>query len=128
MSERERPAWMVPVRYNDDRFVEPTPSTPVAGGVTHGASDNGEERSGRDVEAMLRRPERSERDDYECNDTTPVNYDAGPHDDELDVSDKEFNASAENTPVNYDTGPHDEEFGVEDDLPTLDDEPEFPEV
>jgi hypothetical protein len=119
---------MVPVRYNDDRFVEKRPPAQSGqGGVAGGASDNGEEKSGRDVEEMLRRPERRSEREYECNDTTPLNYERGPHDDELDVSDREFSPSADNPPLAYDNGPHDEEFGVEDDFLPLDDEAEFPE-
>lgn len=127
MSERERPAWMRPVQYNDDRFEARPSAPPGTGGAGREVGDNGEVKAGSDVEELLRRPDRPTRSDYECNDTTPVDYSKGPHDDELDVSDKDFEASAENPPVKYDQGPHEEEFGVDDDFEPLDDTPEFPE-
>jgi hypothetical protein len=45
---------------------------------------------------MLARPERTggERT-YECNDTTPVDYTRGPHDDELDLDDRDDAAPAD---------------------------------
>jgi hypothetical protein len=128
MSDRRKP-WMVPVQYNDDRFMENTPA-PGSLAPQHGPSDNGEERDERDIEEILRRPDRVEEErEYECKDTTPVNYDSGPHDQEFGVEDHDFN-EPDAVPVDYNNGPHEEEFGIDDDeeLEPLDGEAEFPEI
>jgi hypothetical protein len=53
------------------------------------------------VEEILRREDRPARE-YECKDTTPINYNKGPHDDEFGVADKD------------ELGPPDEEFNLDD--------------
>lgn len=131
MSDRRKP-WMVPVQYNDDRFVPPapTPGLNQAGPPSHGPSDNGEERDERDIEEILRRPDRvAEEREYECTDTTPVNYDKGPHDQEFGVDDHDFD-EPDAAPLNYERGPHEEEFGIDDDedLEPIGDEAEFPDI
>lgn len=130
MSRDGRKPWETPIQYNDDRWIEPkSAEIMAANAVSHSATDNGEERDEKDIEAILRRPERVERDDYECNDVTPLNYDAGPHDKEFGVEDHDFD-EPDNVPLNYASGPHEEEFGVEEDeeLEPFDDDNEFPEM
>ena len=137
MGRDGRKPWEIPVVYNEDRWESSTaqsqhdaPPPPPKFGPT----DNGDERDADDVEELLRRPDREEEREYECNDTTPVNYGRGPHEEEFGVDEGEFDEGVENPPLNYEQGPHEEEFGVEDNEDSEDDEfeqldgsPEFDE-
>jgi hypothetical protein len=117
MSRDGRKPWETPIVYNEDRFVERTKEEspqPFPHHLEHGASDNGEVRDASEIEEILRRPDHREEREYECNDTTPINYKKGPHDEEFGVEDHDFD-QPDNVPLNYEQGPHDEEFGVEDD-------------
>src|SRR5215218_5175066 len=116
---------MRPPQYNDDRWEDPRKAESMAAdAVNRGPGDNGEERSERDIEELLNRPDEREERVYECNDTTPINYAKGPHDEEFGVDDKEFDGP-DRDPMPYHRGPADEEeFGVEEDddeLEPLDD-------
>lgn len=112
-----RKPWMTPIIYNDDRFVEPTQ------GITHHSSesqlahrydaDDLDERNERDIESLLSR-ESKEVADNKTSDTSPLDYSRGPHDNELDVSDRDFQ-SRDEEPINYARGEHDEEVGLDDD-------------
>lgn len=125
MSRDGRKPWEVPVQYNEDRFEPPT--RPARPAPRYEESGDFDERDARDVEEILRRPDRPADDrEYECNDTTPINYGRGPHDEEFGVDENEFD-HADPVQVDYGQGPHDEEYGVEDDddFERLGDEPEF---
>ena len=132
MSRDGRKPWEIPIQYNDDRFADPAkPDIPPV----HFDLPR-EERTAAEIDELLRRPDRAGRE-YECKDTTPVNYAKGPHDEEFGVDDHDFDSSADNPPLDYAQGPHDNEFGVDDDeddenedddLDPLDDEPEFDEA
>ena len=81
MSHDSRPPWLRPIEYVEDRFDDKHPAP--TGATTPGAgdydpSDHEDERSARDISEILNRGERPERV-YECTDTTPLNYDKGPH-------------------------------------------------
>lgn len=105
-----RKPWEIPITYNDDRFAEP------AKGVTHHSSDpegDEDERDERDVDALLNR-ESKDVAVNKTNDETPLNYNRGPHDEELDVSDSDFE-SLDEEPINYARGEHDDEVGLDDD-------------
>ena len=115
---RERKPWEIPIQYNDDRFIEASPvherNDPSP---TSDDFDDEDGRSARDIDAILNRE--STADDwgdreYECKDTTPIDYAKGEHDDEFGVDDREFDAT-DDVPVPYENQPHDEEFGVPDD-------------
>ena len=130
MSRDGRKPWETPVVYNEDRWDEPKQVEGMAANVaSRGASDNGDVRDASEIEEILRRPDRNEEErEYECNDTTPINYKKGPHDEEFGVEDHDFDDGAENPPLQYDQGPHDDEFGVEEDdeeFERIDDSPEF---
>lgn len=132
MSRSGRKPWETPIEYVEDRFVEPKRvDAPESREISRGASDNGDVRDERDIEEILRRPDRKEEErEYECNDVTPINYKKGPHDEEFGVEDHDFDDGADNPPLDYQQGPHDEEFGVEDEdeeLEPVDDIPEFDE-
>lgn len=66
---KERPAWMTPVIYSNDRFVPP-PQQPNAGPSR--SQEDADTKDGSDVEEILRRPDRRQNREYECNDTTPL--------------------------------------------------------
>lgn len=131
MSRDGRKPWEIPIQYVEDRFVERTKEEspqPFPHYKEH--NDDVDERDETDVEELLRRPDRApDEREYACNDTTPINYTKGPHDEEFGVEETDFDEAAENPPVNYSQGPHDEEFGVEDDeeFEELDSIPEFDE-
>ena len=106
-----RKPWETSIEYNSsDRWGEPSRAVSPASDIVQGDDD---ERDGRDIDEILNRAPREERD-YECTDTTPINYSKGPHDEEFGVDEKDFNPDAENPPVPYENGPHDDEFGVDD--------------
>lgn len=113
-----RKPWEIPIQYNDDRFAEP------AQGITHhssSTSDDDEVRSERDIESLLNRRSREDVATNRTSDTTPLDYGRGPHDDELDVSDRDFK-SVDEEPINYEHGEHDSEIDVDDDDELSDDE------
>ena len=122
---------MVPVQYNEDRFPSQDRPDPLAVKVSDDGTiiDSGPPINSAEVEEMLRRPDRKDEREYECNDVSPVDYGNGPHDKEFGVADHDFE-EPDSAPVNYGRGPHDEEFGVEDDeeLEPTGDEPEFPDI
>ena len=110
-----RKPWETPITYNDDRWEEPKQAENLAAAAASGSDEGVDEdaRSANDVEELLHRAPR-EGHDYECTDTTPIDYTKGPHDTEFGVDEKDFDPGAENPPVPYDNGPHDDEFGVDD--------------
>lgn len=76
--------WMRPPQYVDTRF--PESSQPAK-------ADETEDRSERDVDELIRRGPREERDrNYECTDTEPINYSNGPHDRPFDYDKTEKRA------------------------------------
>ena len=93
MSERPRPSWMQPIQYVDDRFE---PSGAVA---ARRAPEPEDVIDTADVEELLRRPDRAPRTNYECNDTTPVDYSRGPHEEVFGVDD-DYDAEGEPLPTN----------------------------
>jgi hypothetical protein len=105
MSERKKPSWMTPVIYNDTRFIDE--SSPQSGRETEP-----EERDGRDIESLINRADR-EVAVNKTNDDTPLDYSRGPHDDELDLSDRDF-VSPDDEPIDYARGEHDNEIDIED--------------
>jgi hypothetical protein len=113
-----RKPWETPISYNDDRWREPKAAEHLAAAAAAGKplfpDDDIEARDASDVEELLRRPDRQGDREYECNDTTPIDYAKGPHDEEFGVDEKEFDGGAENPPVDYGSGPHDDEFGLDD--------------
>ncbi len=114
--------WEVPIQYNDDRFVEPSP-VHERNDPSPTSDDFDDARDGRDIDQILNRESTADdwRDrEYECNDTTPIDYRKGPHDDEFGVDDKDFDTS-DDAPVPYENQPHDDEFGVPDDDEDYDD-------
>lgn len=127
MSSEKKP-WMTPIGYNDDRFVEPdrdggSPEFQMPRGDGDGrrSGEDEDDRQARDVEDILRRPDRArEEREYECNDTSPVDYRRGPHDEELGVDEKDF-GTPDPDPVPYGNGEHEDELGVDDDEPQFDD-------
>jgi hypothetical protein len=106
---KDRPAWMVPCQYNDDRFTEPTPS-PAPKGWSEIEPDV---RDADDVNELMNRPEQAEKE-YECKDTTPINYNMGPHDESLGVDESQFD-HPDDEPVPYENGPNDDELGIDED-------------
>ena len=121
------------MQYNDDRWVETgasaAPASPSAGDHDPSTHDHEDERDARDVDELLNRPDDHEEKVYECTDTTPINYDKGPHDDEFGVDEKDFDDEALNPAVPYENGPHDDELGLTDEEEYEDADPdeEFPE-
>lgn len=107
MSDKRKP-WEIPIQYTDDRFVEPTPTS-----AGRDESRPVEDLDADDIEERLRRPDVKEEREYECNDTTPINYAKGPHDDEFGVDGNAFDAP-DDVPLDYENGPHDDEFGEDD--------------
>jgi hypothetical protein len=121
------PPWRQPLIYNDDRWAEPKQAENMAAHAASGQDDDPDVRDAGEVEEMLRRPASDGDRTYECNDTTPVDYTRGPHDEEFGVEEKEFD-STDDAPLDYENGPHDQEFGDDEDYePAEDDEP-FEEV
>ncbi len=114
----ERPPWMTPVIYNDDRWASPKDPENLAGRTAAGKmfpeNEDLDERDGHDVQELLSRPDEREEKHYECTDKTPINYSKGPHDQEFGVDEDEFD-KADPDPVNYSRAPHDDEFGVDED-------------
>ena len=96
-----RKPWQIPLIYNEDRWPDPEPSAlpnhllgvPIGrtpddtDDVTKDASED-DTKDASEVEEILRREDRPDRV-YECNDTTPIDYNKGPHDDEFGVADKD---------------------------------------
>jgi hypothetical protein len=123
MAEKKRLWDDRPIQYTEDRFVPPPATAPPRGRTEPEAKDRS------DVDELFRRPERRGDDrTYQCNDTSPLNYTRGPHDDEFGVDERD-GSPPDADAVPYERGPDsEEEFGVDDDLEDLDDEPEFPEV
>lgn len=82
-----RPAWLTPIIYNEDRFEPPV--------AAHAATDAPvDERTEDEVDELINRPRNSamdrDRSNYGfSNDETPINYNKGPHRDELDVDDRD---------------------------------------
>jgi hypothetical protein len=111
--EKKRPAWMTPVVYNDTRFVDDT--NPNGGR----ASDDTGERSASEVEELLNRGEREVVPNL-TTDSAPLDYTKGPHDDELDVPDKDF-VSPDDEPLDYTRGEHSDELDIGDDDDYLED-------
>ena len=114
-----RKPWQIPISYNDDRFVEEQSDRSHT--TTSGLSGNGDMRDADEVEELLRRPDSRDEREYECKDTTPVNYAKGPHDEEFGVDENDFDAGIENPRIVYERGPHEEAFGVDDDEDDSDD-------
>lgn len=104
---RERKPWEIPMSYNEDRFVDPQPSE--ARSLQDIPSREITELDENDVIEMLNRPNDRDAKVYECNDTTPVNYGKGPHNEVLGVEEAEFDAPDDH-PLDYESGPHDQEF------------------
>ena len=103
-----RKPWEEPVIYNEDRFDDIRSTQP------NQAEDDRGERSERDISELLRRPDRKEEREYACNDTAPLNYERGPHDEEF--GDDEDESHADPDPVDYGSGPDNEDdYGVDDD-------------
>jgi hypothetical protein len=124
-NRRALPTNFVSTSYNDDRWSEPRAAESAAHRAVSGQDDDIDERDARDVEELLRRPGEREERDYECHDTTPINYQKGPHDEEFGVDEQEFDAP-DMDPVPYDQGPHDDLFDIdEDEFEELDDQDEF---
>lgn len=104
MSRSGRKPWEEPIIYNDDRFDDSRgPAEEIRPPNGHKApEEEPDERDGSEVDELARRSSDDRTEPaYECNDTTPIDYS---------------------------NGPHEEEFGVEDDEPDfepLDGEPEF---
>lgn len=103
-----RKPWQTPVIYNEDRFDDKA-DTPAASEF----DEDGDERDASDVEELLCRPDEKGGRTYECNDSTPLNYGKGPHEEEFGVDESEFDAPDDN-PVDYRNGPHEDEFGDDD--------------
>lgn len=82
-----RKPWETPIIYNEDRFEPPV--------AAHAATDAPvDERTEEDVVELINRPQSSARDRDRSNygfsnDDTPINYNKGPHRDELDVDDRD---------------------------------------
>lgn len=116
-----RKPWEVPVQYNDDRWDEDPPASQKGDGFgrRHGSDVDDEvdadadERDGRDIDELLARPDQRNDKEYECTDTTPVDYNKGPHDDEFGVDDSDFD-TPDDHPVPYANQPHDDVFGLDD--------------
>lgn len=107
-----RKPWEIPIEYNDPRWDEASPAESSSGQLSHNETDEGDEREERDIEALLKRETRNPSG-YECNDTTPLNYSKGPHQDEFGVDEKDFEAP-DDDPVPYGNGEHEDEFGFDD--------------
>jgi hypothetical protein len=104
-----RRPWETPIEYTDDRFEEASPSH-VSPRPT--ADDDLDERGPREIEDLLNREPRAEKS-YECNDSSPLDYTKGPHDEVFGVDESQFDAP-DADPVPYDKGPHYEELGLDD--------------
>jgi len=87
---------MTPVIYNDPRFVETT-----------------KERVPEPFPHHMMHTDQPEKTSHKSNDTTPLDYSKGPHDDEFGV-DEDEPVQSNDEPVPYDNGPNDDEFGVDD--------------
>ena len=85
-----RKPWEIPVQYNDDRWPEPSNAPDRSAAASpQGRDDDADYHDERDIEELLSRPAREPNDnDYECNDTTPVNYANGPHDRDFEDDDE----------------------------------------
>ncbi len=104
-----RKPWEIPIQYTDDRW---TPTSKEQSRLADIVASE-ENRHIDDVEEILDRPDSKEERAYDCNDTSPVNYGHGPHDDEFGVDDED---TPDTDLVPYDRGPeNEEEFGVDDD-------------
>lgn len=106
-----RKPWEIPIQYDEPAF-EPPGEIERQLGLPDPEDDD--IRDGRDAEELLNRGPRDERD-YECNDTAPIDYGRGPHDEEFDCSLNGGEHGTDAAPLDYERGPHEDEFGVEDD-------------